>query len=193
MISDLILSLFAFQIFFQLKRISKKWSLFFLFMGFSATIGGIYHGFPHIGETYKYLSWAFLSLSLIYALLAAYENVKGRVFNYLFTIKSLLLLLLSIYYDKFDFMIIDIAASMLGFIIIGNMLYLRSLSNYITYGIMISFVSAFFVVAKISFHSEYLNYNDIGHYITILSLLVISKGVRKDYYSSHNQAHLDYN
>lgn len=188
MISDLILSIFAFQIFFQTKGFNKLWSLFFLFMGFSALIGGIYHGFPEIGEIYRYLSWSFLSLSLIYAQLAAYQEIKRFTFKYVFIIKSCALLITSIIYGTFTFMIIDTAVSMFGLIVLGNVLYLKSLSNYITIGILISFISAFFVIAKISFHPQHLNYNDIGHYITILSLFVMAKGVRKDYYLSQNKA-----
>jgi len=186
MISDLILSLFAFQIFFQIKGMNKKWSLFFLFMGFSALIGGIYHGFSAVGEQYRFLSWAFLSVSLIYAILAAYSKHTNITFITIIFTKSILLLTLSIYNSDFIYMVLDTSITMFGFIVIGNIVYLKSLSGYITNGILLSIISAFFVITRTSFHSQYLTYNDIGHYITILSLLTISKGIRKDYYKQHN-------
>lgn len=191
MTSDLILCIFAFHFFFQIRKMNKKWSFFFLFMGFSALTGGIYHGYPIIGEQYRYLSWVFLSISLIYAQLGAYSSIKNSAIKSTIIVKSTLLLSLSVYYGSFSFMILDTAISMLGFIVIGNLIFLKSLSSYISYGILISTTSAFFVIARISFHPDYFNYNDIGHYITILSLAVISKGVRKDYYTSHQNVYIN--
>ncbi len=180
MISDLILSIFAFYFYLQHRNHSNKWSFFFLFMGVSAFVGGIYHGFPNIGEQSRFLSWSFFSTSLIFAQLAAYQYVKNRTLKSIFILKTILLLFLSILNASFIYILIDTVVSMLGFIVIGNLFFLKSLSNYITYGILISLTSAFIVIFKISFHPQYLTCTDIGHYISILSIAVISKGVRED-------------
>ncbi len=193
MVSDLILSIFAFILFKQLKYINKEWSLFYLFMGSSAFIGGIYHGFPIIGEQFRFISWAFLSASLISAQLAAYSNVKNYLIKYLIVSKSIFMLVLTIYYVEFTIMMIDTAISMIGFIVIGNLFFLKSLSNYISYGILICLPSVLFIAFKISFNPKYLNYYDIGHYISILSLIIMSKGIKKDYYKSQQILNLKRN
>jgi uncharacterized protein DUF6962 len=187
MVSDLILSMFAFYFFFQHRNVCKKWSLFFLFMGLSAFIGGIYHGYPGIGEQFRFISWTLLSISLINAQLAAYSNVKNNTLKLVLVTKSILLLILALQNVNFTLMIIDTAFSMLGVIVLGNILFLKSLSNYITYGILISLTSVFFIVFKISLNPKYLNYYDIGHYISILSISFMSWGIKKDYYRSYQK------
>jgi len=149
-------------------------------MGLSAFVGGVYHGYPNIGNTYRFLSWTFFSGSLIFAQLASYQDVNDKPIKSIFILKSILLLFMAIHSLNFEFIVIDAFVSMFGFIVIGNLLFLKSLSPYITYGILISFISAFFLIFKISFSPKYMNYNDIGHYISILSAIVISKGVRED-------------
>ncbi|MFK5855954.1 MAG: hypothetical protein QM503_07465 [Bacteroidota bacterium] len=180
MISNLFLSIFALYFYFQHRTNNKKWSLFFLFMGLSAFVGGIYHGFPDVGEQVRFFSWSLFSGSLIFAQLAAYQYTNNLFLKLIFISKSILFLIISIQTANFSFMVLDTAISMLGFIVVGNSIYLKSLSKYITYGILISFASAFFVIYKISFSDQYLNYNDIGHYISIISLIVMSKGIRLD-------------
>jgi len=181
MISDLILNIIAFYLYNQHKEQSKLWSKFFLFMGLSAFVGGLYHGIPYIGEQFRFLSWTLFSTSLIYAQLATYQGVRNNFIKILFIFKSIVLLSLSIIYVNFEFMIVDTALSMLGFIVIGNLLFIIPLSNYIIYGVLISLISVFFIIYKINFYEQYLTYIDIGHYISIISLIVISIGTREDY------------
>lgn len=180
MVSDLVLSLFAFLIFFQLRVVNKKWRLFFLFMGISSFVGGIYHGFFETVELLRFLPWTLFSAALVSAQLAAYQNVKSNLVKTIFTVKSAALLFLSIQNVSFNFLVIDTILSLFGFIVIGNFFFLKSLSKYISYGILISFISVFFVGFKIDIHPAYLTSNDIGHYITIITLFVMSKGVRED-------------
>ncbi len=180
MISDLVLSLFAFFFFFQHRLANKKWSLFFLFMGFSSFVGAMYHGFFETYELLRFLSWALFSAALIFAQLAAYQHDKNNFIKTTFVLKSIVLLFLSIQNTSFSFMVVDTILSMFGFIVIGNLLYLKSLSKTISYGIIISFLSVFVVVFHVSIHPEYITQNDIGHYISIVSLAVMSKGVRED-------------
>lgn len=181
MISDLILSIFTFYFFFQHRTSSKLWSLFFLFIGLSALVGGIYHGFVEIGEQYRFLSWSLLSVSLIFAVFAVYAKQLNKLLKSLIILKSFTLLILSFHYCSFTFMIIDTVVSLFVFIFIGNLLFMKSLSKYISFGILISFCSVLFIAFKISPHPQYLTYNDIGHYISIISLSMISFGVKEDY------------
>jgi len=180
MISDLVLSVFAISLFLINWRNSKYWSLFFLFMGLSAAIGSLYHGEILKSETFRFLSWALLALSLIFAQFAAFEGVSSKWLRALFLVKSPILLALSIYYVNFNFMVIDTAISLFGFVVLGNLLYLKSLSKWISYGISVSILSVFFIINKVVIDPDYLSYNDIGHYISIISLMIISKGVYDD-------------
>ncbi len=184
MISDLVLSLFAFYLYSQHRITSRKWSLFFLTMGLSAFIGGIYHGYNEIGEPFRFLSWGLLSASLYFAVLSVYHQYLNLLLKSIVLMKSLLLFFLSVYYVNFIFMVIDTAISLLVIVVFGNFFFLKSLSKYISYGILISLSSVVFIVFKISFHPLYLTYNDIGHYISILSLFLISMGVTQDYMKS---------
>jgi hypothetical protein len=180
MISDLVLSVFAISFFLINWRNSKFWSLFFLFMGLSAAIGSLYHGEILKSEIFRFLSWALLALSLISAQFAAFEGVSSKWPRALFLVKSPILLALSIYYVNFNFMVIDTAISLFGFVVLGNLLYLKSLSKWISYGISVSILSVFFIINKVVIDPDYLSYNDIGHYISIISLMIISKGVYDD-------------
>ncbi|MCK5845893.1 MAG: hypothetical protein KAG84_00520 [Bacteroidales bacterium] len=182
MISDFILSIFAFYFFYQSKPLSKNWSLFFLFMGISAIVGAAFHGGILVGQQFRFISWAILSASLIFAQLATYERFYSKSLNLFFVLKSVIFLSLAITYTQFLYMVIDIAISLLGFVVVGNMFYLKNVSNKISIGILISIVSAVIVVLKVDLHPVYLTANDIGHYISILSLLYISKGVGENSY-----------
>ncbi len=188
MISDLVLSLFAFYFYFQHRITSRKWSLFFLTLGLSAFTGGIYHGYYEIGELFRFLSWGLLSASLYFAVLSVYHQYLNLLLKNIVLMKSLLLFFLSVYYVNFIFMVIDTAISLLVIVVFGNFFFLKSLSKYISYGILISLSSIVFIVFKISFHPLYLTYNDIGHYISILTLFLISKGVTQDYTKSLTKA-----
>lgn len=156
------------------------WSLFFLFMGLSALVGGIFHGVETIGEGFRFLSWSLLSISLLFALFAAYSDKAHKQLKIFFIFKSALLLGFSIYLVNFNLMVIDTALSLLGFVFLGNLFYLKNMSKWISFGILVSLVSVFFIVNKIIIDPQYLTYNDIGHYITILSLMSMSKGVYED-------------
>ncbi len=181
MISDIILSIFAFYFYFIHRNNNKQWSYFFLLIGLSALVGGIYHGYNEIGEQYRFLSWGFLSASLIFAINAVYHQLINFWLKSLVLLKSILLLTLSIYYSNFMFMVFDTLLSLLVFIVIGNLIFIKSLSKYISYGILISLSSVFFIVFQVNSDSQYLTYNDIGHYITIITLGFISKGAKEDF------------
>ena len=177
MISDLILGIFAFYFFIQNKNISKNWGFFFLFMSIAAFFGALFHGNEFIGEQYRFISWSLLSASLIFAQLATYSKFKSFKLNMFFVLKSVIFLFLAIRYSQFLYMVTDIAISLLGFVVIANFMFRKDVSNKISYGILISISSAIIVILKVDVHHYYLTANDIGHYISIISLMYISKGV----------------
>ncbi len=180
MLSDLVLGIFAFYFYSRHRVLSKYWSYFFLFMGFSAIVGGLYHGLDMIGEQFRFLSWSFLAVSIVFAQFAGYKAIDNKALKWLFVMKAMLFLSLSIYNVNFGFMIVEMIISLVGFVILGNLFYLKSMSNTIAYGILISFSSVFFIVFKISIEPNYLTANDLGHYVSVVSLMVMSKGISED-------------
>lgn len=180
MISDLILGLIAFYLFYKHRHLNRYWSLFFLFMGASAMAGGIYHGYERLGESLRFFSWSLLCAAIIFAQLAAYRQQNNSILKAVLVFKSVVFLYLAIQQADFAFMIYDTAISMLGFIAIGNWFFQKPMSSTISYGILISVASAVVVAFKFNLHPKYLSPNDIGHYISIVSLLVMSKGIEKD-------------
>lgn len=180
MISNFTLGFFAIYLFSQNRLLSKYWSLFFLFMGLSAFVGGFYHGIEGIGEEVRFLSWSLVATAVVFAQFDVYKNVESKKLKWFFVIKAAVFLYLAIYYSNFSFMIIEFVISLIGFVIIGNWLGYNSISNLITYGVFISISSIVFKVLDTNIHPEYLTANDIGHYITVISLIVMSKGVKED-------------
>lgn len=180
MVSDLVLGLISIVFFIFIVKRSFNWSMFFLVMGVSAIFGGIWHGFfTETNNSFRYLSWTFLTASILFPAFELYKNLKN-IFNLGFVIISSVLLFLAIHYSDFVYMEINAIIIMLGFVFFKSIVNSKQNKNYllINLGIFISLVSVFFQIKKYSF-SEYFDYNDIGHYITALSLLVIFIGVRK--------------
>ncbi len=180
MISDLVLGFFAITFFILLIKKNINWSLFFLFMGISAFAGGFWHGyFDESNNLLRFLSWSFLALSLLFPAIELYKN-NNKIFKLGFIFISLSLLFFAIFYCNFLFMEINAIVIMLGFVLVKSIIKSKKNNAYtfIYTGILISLVSVFFQIKRYSF-TEYLNYNDIGHYITIISLLVIYIGANK--------------
>ena len=183
MISNIVLGTFA-LLYFMLTGISvKHWSLFFLFICLSAFSGAVYHNDVSNGEIFRFFSWGLLSVALLFALQATYFHVDNKLLKIFFIFKSLLLLSLAISNADFIFMAIDTFISLMVFIVIGNYIYLHNVSRWKIYGIVISVSSALIFVNQIVLHKDYLTPNDIGHYISVISLFFIMIGVREDSHS----------
>jgi hypothetical protein len=180
MLSDLVLSAFSLIFFFRIKDLDKNWSLFFAFMSLSAFSGAIYHGYTQIGEGLRFFSWSMLAVSIIFAQRASYKEYESNLLNSIFLFNGALFLSLAIYNADFIYMVLNIVVGLFGFVVLGGLIYLKDNSNKIIYGILISFTSVFFVIAKISVDDKYLNFNDIGHYISVISLYVMTLGIKED-------------
>jgi hypothetical protein len=180
MISNIVLGTFAFLFFILTRKHDKFWSLFFLFIGLSAFTGAVYHYDITAGETSRFFSWGLLSVALLFALFATYNHVDNKLLKIFFIFKSLVFLSLAIGNADFIFMAGDTFISLMVFIVIGHFLYLHNVSPFKITGIIISVSSALIFVNQIVLHKDYLNANDLGHYITVISLFFIMTGVRED-------------
>lgn len=180
MLSDLVLSIFSFIFFFKLKNLDIDWSLFFGFMSLSALSGAIYHGYSNVGEGLRFFSWSMLSLSIFFAQKAYYRVFNNRLLNFIFIFNSLFFLILAIFNADFTYMVLSIFVGLFGFVVLGGMVYMKDNSNKIIIGILISFTSVFFIISKINIDDDYLTFNDIGHYISVISLYIITLGIKEN-------------
>ncbi len=179
MISNIILGLASLYFYNLLRNKNKLWAFFFLAMSLAAFIGGIYHGYPESGNIARFISWAFLSTALFFAQWAVFRNKTTTLLLIFFLLKGITLLLLAIIYVDFVYLIIDSIISMLGFVFIGNLIFIKESYKLINIGISVSIISAIISQMKITIDPDYLTYNDIGHYITIISFLLIARGISK--------------
>ncbi len=176
MLSDIILGSFSFIFYLLIVKKNKYWGYFFLFMSISAFLGGFWHGyFEGTNNFLRIFSWIFLSISLLMPGMDLYKNIKIR--SFLIGI-SFVLILPALFSHNFIFMIIDALIIMIGFVMIKSMILSKKHKGYIYVylGIICSLISVFFQITKYSF-AKYLNYNDIGHYISAISLFIIFLGI----------------
>jgi len=179
MLSNVILGLAALYFFSLHRSINRLWGFFFLSLSLGAFIGGIYHGNPEIGNQPRFFSWAFLSIALFFAQWAVFQKNANLLLLFFFILKGIILLIFSIIYVDFVYLIYDSIISMIGFVFVGNLIFIKEPYRLINIGISISIISAIISRMKVSLDPDYLTHNDIGHYITIISLLLISRGVNK--------------
>ena len=179
MISNIALGLASLYFFGLHKSKNRYWAFFFLAMALAAFVGGIYHGFPELGMQSRFISWSLLSVALFFAQWAVFSKKINNYLLIFFLLKGIILLSFAITNVDFLYLIIDSLISMLGFVILGNLLIIKESYKLINIGIFISIISAIISRMELSLNPDYLNYNDIGHYITIISLLLISQGVSK--------------
>ncbi len=180
MISDFVLSIFAFGFYWKLRNMHQNWSLFFAFMSLSAFTGAIYHGFTFLGEGLRFLSWVMLAVSIIFAQRASYDEYKSILLNWIFILSGVIFTSLAILNSDFIYMVIDMMVGLFGFVVLGSLIYLKDNSKKIIYGILLSFSSVFLVLAKVNIDDKYLTFNDIGHYISIISLYIMLLGIKEN-------------
>jgi len=177
MISNIILG-FASLYFYRLHRKDNRfWAFFFLSIALAAFIGGIYHGFPKEANLLRFVSWSFLSSALFFAQWAVFSKKSNSLLFVFIFLKDIFFLFLSIIYIDFGFLIADSLISMIGFVVFGNLFFTKEPFKWINIGIFISIIAAIVSRTRLTLEPNYLNYNDIGHYITIISLWLISIGV----------------
>jgi len=177
MISNIALGLASLYFFGLHKSKNRYWAFFFLAMALAAFVGGIYHGYPELGTHFRFISWSLLSIALFFAQWAVFNKKINNYLLIFFLLKGVVLLSFAIVNADFLYMIIDSLISMFGFVILGNLIFFKDSYKLINIGIFISVISAIISRMEFTLHPDYMNHNDIGHYITIISLYLISLGV----------------
>ena len=154
-------------------------------MGSSALTGAIGHGFTFDGSLFvRILSWNLLAVAV---LLAEFASLKGsRLFNQkiqiLLLIKTVVVVLISWKSALFTASVVNVAIGMFGivlpvhvFLFPGN----KRKTKLLVLGVVTLIIPGLIFLLKVTPNSDYLNANDLGHYLTIIPLILIFLGVRK--------------
>jgi hypothetical protein len=169
----------------------RYWLYFFLFLGLSTLAGALSHGlryylpassFVAIFTTMNVLSM----ISSYNAQLATIEFEIERPSPWMkVTALSLMIIfiLLVSFFQKFAITNVYVSCTFL-FVLYHHWRSWKKgkqSSKYICFGIMISFITAFVFLLKLSV-SEWFNHKDIAHVLIMISLIVMYKGAREIYH-----------
>ncbi|GEM_PF-516628 len=177
-----------YQIFKTKSSLAFYWSMFFLLIGISSTIGSVGHGTHHqFGLQFFNVVLFFMNavslIAIYYCYKAAYSsttnNKSNTKLNYFVIGWISTLLLISIWLN--NFLIIKIHAGIvLTYSLIAHLVSHKKQeqgSGWIAAGILVSFLSIVTHSIKLSMH-DWFNHKDISHIIMAISLIVIYKGVK---------------
>lgn len=177
--------------------IAFYWSMFFLLIGISSTIGSIGHGTHHqFGISFfnvvLFLMNAVSLIAIYYCFKAAYSLTttlkSNNKLNYFVIGWITILLLLSIWLN--NFLLIKIHAGIV--LTYSLIMHIKSHkkqelgSNWIAIGILVSFLSIVTHSVKLSLN-DWFNHKDISHVIMALSLIIIYKGVNLKVVSGNSE------
>jgi hypothetical protein len=166
----------------------KNYALFFLFTSISSFLGGIGHAFSlHNGEFIKVAGWMFTLLAnfVLIAKSVVYLPINVRKpFTFINFLKTTLAVILTLSSFKFFFITVDIAITMLLFVLPGHIMayyhFKFKFKLYIIYGILFSTLTGLVGALKISVSENWLNTKDISHYILLIGLCIIYFGISRE-------------
>lgn len=184
-LTDWLITVFAFIFANRLiktrKDFAKRYSLFFLFMGFSTLAGGFAHAFNYeYGRAFHRLPWLLSGLSIYFLMLASNRFFRARgvrrvwewiphifIAGYTFAIFNTL---------NFAAVGIGTAVGLLGYVLPLHLQFDRPSAGKKEFFIaLIILVSSGLIAAlKLGF-SAWFNHNDIGHILLILALYQLYK------------------
>ena len=193
--TDYIITCIGFLYFFKLKAFKSNnpiitgWSRFFLFIGLSTLFGGTSHALfaVHSGIAYKmfWLSMQGLNGFAVFfaqhaTLKSVLKNAKSRnTWKWSYLIQLALFIPTAIIVQNYLVTIIDNAIALIPIMILHFAGKPKErYYNWIAYGILISFITAFVHGIKFSLHA-YFNYNDIAHVFIMMSLTVMFMGAKQ--------------
>jgi len=189
-IMNLLISLFCFFAFFQMKKMRNDraiywWKLFFLYFGISTFFGALGHGFfMYSGVPGKFPCWILGCVANVFASkgmlsFTGYEN-KSKPVNVFVWSKSLILLTAALISQKFIFVTLDAIITYLTFT--GG--YAIALINrglkemkFMVIGVLVLIPSAFIFLLKINPH-RWLNKDDLSHVLMLGCISCFYLGMR---------------
>ncbi|HBH07622.1 MAG TPA: hypothetical protein DDX92_13565 [Flavobacteriales bacterium] len=163
---------------------NSNWRIFFIFMGVSALLGAIGHGFLFtLSTSFRILAWNFLAVAIFFGEMAAFDHLGKSTKWIVYTLmgKVILVIGLSWVYRSFTISIINAGIGFLG-IVLGIYAYTysksRDKSKWIIAGALSIIFPALVFWLDVNAIPKYLNANDLGHYLTIIPLYFIYRGAR---------------
>jgi hypothetical protein len=190
--TDLIITILAFAYFRNLNskdEVTKNWRLFFLFLSLSTLAGACSHAFFEIHEGVQYkIIWLgmqflngfavfFAQRATLFSVLKDSKNYNSWRVSYIIQLVMYFVVLIII--QKYIITIIDNAIGLIPIMILHFTAKKKeAYYTWISYGILISFITAIVHGAKFSLH-DYFNYNDIAHVFIMISLTVMFLGVKR--------------
>mgnify|MGYP000848242602 FL=1 len=173
----------------------KKYSLFLLFTGIAALLGGIFsHGFKYyFGLSYSFPGWLIALGGAYYASIAAFrhalanelwQDIKPTTIKITEQILMLLLIVFMVLtYFYMNFLVVTIytavCISVIGLYLemkIFRKTQNRGSKNYM-WGIGIGVLVLFVYIFKLGISPEF-NHNDVAHIIMMISMVVLMKGFK---------------
>jgi hypothetical protein len=194
-LTNLFITVFCFFAFFKVRKHRSKhafqWSMFFLLIGLSSSVGSLAHGAHfQLGETFLrstvFMMNAISLIAIFYCFKSAhtfYVNDKTAQKKYAdYFVIIWIVILLIVTFIQNNFLLIKIHA---GIVLTYSMIvhFIESKKgrpggSLVAYGIIVSFFSIVIHSLKLSI-SEWFNYKDISHVIMLVSLIIMYCGVTK--------------
>lgn len=189
-ITNMLITSFSLFVYFSINwadtKASQTFRYFYLVLGISTFFGGLGHlFFQYFGIPGKFPSWigAISSSYLISkGILHYWKQKKSYLFlNIFLLVKSISLLLLSLYFGTFLFIAIDAILTYLLYcgILTGNMWYNnKEEMKYFVYGVIVLLPSAFIFLMKINVH-RFFNKDDFSHILMLSCIIFFYIGIKK--------------
>jgi hypothetical protein len=197
-LTDYIISVLCFYFYLQLNKTNhlktadnstNNWKLFFLFLSLASFFGGCAHGFFAIHEGLGYKSfWLTMQVLNVFSVYSAQKATfysalassnKKKFWNLSYHIQLVLFFIAIFVFQNFLVVVID---SIIGLVPIAIIHYIDSKkvkhSIWVTYGIMILFITAIVNATKFSF-SPYFCYLDIAHVLIMANLSLMYIGIKR--------------
>lgn len=194
--TDILIFLLSIFLSILLYRSSKKpdhpqknhWTCFFFFMGVSTLAGAITHGARYYLTDTSFISFfgamnvfsGFSSLSAQLATFSYRMNRKPSWLLFLFIIVNVIFITAVLISQTFVITNIYVTLTFLFVLFIHLKTYKQDKGSfYISAGILVSFITAFVFLSRISISDIWFNHKDIAHIFIMLSLVIMYKGAKR--------------
>ena len=190
LITNWLVAVFCFFVVLKIKWSNsesvRSFRLFYLILGISMVFGGLGHlFFQYLGMYGKFPSWILGTVAGFYigkGVLVYWKEHKSYSFFKFFLIsKALILLSLSLIFQKFIFVAIDVILTYIiysGYISYRLWMKDKVEMKFFVYGIIILFPSMFIFLMNINLH-RFLNRDDLSHILMLFCIIFFYSGIKR--------------
>ncbi len=176
----------------SITRQARGWRLFFLFSSFAFLLGVPIHGFSwYIPEQTHFYVWLLMgwiqNLALVFAQFATLQHYfpkQEKWIRPLILVQFVFFCWLMFFIRRFGAVNVDAALALLPIAIWNFFLHSKNklASGLVGWGVFCASLGGVVVVFKLM-PSPWFTYNDIGHLILVVSLVLMYKGLVKNFIS----------